>query len=88
MKNILLTVDRLSTWIGQAFAWLIIALMVLGGLAAIIALMLLGVRTFWASGAVTAPRLQFSEAVPVGALVLACVLLPAIAVSAMPPGLA
>ncbi|AMO37569.1 putative K(+)/H(+) antiporter subunit D [Thauera humireducens] len=58
-----------------ATTWLIIALMVLGGLAAIIALMRLGVRTFWASGAVTAPRLQFSEAVPVGALVLACVLL-------------
>jgi multicomponent K+:H+ antiporter subunit D len=55
--------------------WLTIALMVLGGLAAIIALMRLGVRTFWASGAVTPPRLQFSEAVPVGALVFACVLL-------------
>jgi TRAP-type mannitol/chloroaromatic compound transport system permease small subunit len=26
MKNLLITVDRLSTWIGQAFAWLIIAL--------------------------------------------------------------
>jgi TRAP-type mannitol/chloroaromatic compound transport system permease small subunit len=26
MKNVLLAVDRLSTWIGQAFAWLIVAL--------------------------------------------------------------
>jgi multicomponent K+:H+ antiporter subunit D len=55
--------------------WLTIGLMVAGGLAAIIALMRLGVRTFWASGAVTPPRLQFSEAVPVGALVMLCVML-------------
>jgi multicomponent K+:H+ antiporter subunit D len=55
--------------------WLLIGLMVLGGLAAIISLMRLGVRTFWASGAVTPPRLRLSEAVPVGTLVLLCVLL-------------
>ncbi|AVR87023.1 monovalent cation/H+ antiporter subunit D [Thauera aromatica] len=58
-----------------AMTWLLIALMVIGGLAAIIALMRLGVRTFWAAGAVTPPRLQFSEALPVGALVMLCVLL-------------
>ena len=58
-----------------AMTWLLIALMVVGGLAAIIALMRLGVRTFWAAGVVTPPRLQFSEAVPVGALVMLCVLL-------------
>ena len=55
--------------------WALIALVVLAGLAAIIALMRLGVRIFWASGAVTAPRLQVSEVLPVSALVLACVLL-------------
>ena len=55
--------------------WVLIALMVSGGLAAIIALMRLGVRTFWAAGAVTPPRLQVSEAAPVTALVLLCVLL-------------
>lgn len=55
--------------------WVLIALMVTGGLAAIIALMRLGVRTFWAAGAVTPPRLQVSEALPVTALVLLCVLL-------------
>jgi multicomponent K+:H+ antiporter subunit D len=55
--------------------WVLIALMVVGGLAAIIALMRLGVRTFWAAGAVTPPRLQASEALPVTALVLLCVLL-------------
>jgi multicomponent K+:H+ antiporter subunit D len=58
-----------------ARTWLLIALMVVGGLAAIIALMRLGVRTFWAAGAVTPPRLQLSEAAPVTALVLLCVLL-------------
>ena len=55
--------------------WVLIALMVTGGLAAIIALMRLGVRTFWAAGVVTPPRLKVSEAVPVTALVLLCVLL-------------
>jgi multicomponent K+:H+ antiporter subunit D len=58
-----------------ATTWMLIGLMILGGLAAIIALMRLGVRIFWAAGAVTPPRLQFSEAAPVGALVLLCVLL-------------
>ncbi|NLF54122.1 MAG: monovalent cation/H+ antiporter subunit D [Thauera phenolivorans] len=58
-----------------ASTWLLIALIVLAGLAAIIALMRLGVRIFWASGAVTPPRLQVSEAAPVSALVLLCVLL-------------
>ncbi len=58
-----------------ATTWLLIALMLLAGLAAIIALMRLGVRTFWASGAVTPPRLQLSEALPVGALVALCMVL-------------
>ena len=58
-----------------ASTWGLIALIVTGGLAAIIALMRLGVRTFWAAGAVTPPRLQVSEALPVTALVLLCVLL-------------
>ena len=58
-----------------ARTWVLIALMVTGGLAAIIALMRLGVRTFWAAGVVTPPRLQVSEAAPVTALVLLCVLL-------------
>lgn len=55
--------------------WLLIVLMILGGLAAIIALMRLGVRTFWASGAVTPPQLQFTEALPICALVALCLLL-------------
>ncbi len=55
--------------------WLLIVLVILSGLAAIIALMRLGVRTFWASGAVTPPQLQFTEALPIGALVALCLLL-------------
>ncbi|HRD35124.1 MAG TPA: monovalent cation/H+ antiporter subunit D [Rhodocyclaceae bacterium] len=55
--------------------WLMMALIVFAGLAAIIALMRLGVRTFWASGAVAPPRLQFSEAAPIATLVVLCVVL-------------
>lgn len=58
-----------------ASSWLLIALIVLAGLAAIISLMRLGVRTFWASGVVSPPRLQLSEAMPVAALVALCLLL-------------
>ncbi|WP_018990546.1 monovalent cation/H+ antiporter subunit D [Aromatoleum toluclasticum] len=58
-----------------ATTWLLIALVVVAGLAAIIALMRLGVRTFWASGAVTPPSLLASEAAPVTALIVLCVLL-------------
>lgn len=53
--------------------WSLIGLIVFAGLAAIIAFMRLGVRTFWASGVVKPPRLLFSEAAPVAALVLLCV---------------
>lgn len=55
--------------------WILIALMVVGGLAAIIALMRLGVRIFWASGVVTPPRLKVNETVSIGGLVMLCVLL-------------
>lgn len=58
-----------------AMTWWLIALVVGGGLAAIIALMRLGVRTFWASGVITPPSLRFSEAAPIGVLVMLCVLL-------------
>lgn len=59
----------------SATVWLQIGLIVLSGLAAIIALMRLGVRTFWASGVVAPPPLKVSEALPISALVLLCVLL-------------
>jgi len=52
----------------------LMTLILLSGMAAIIALMRFGVRTFWASGAVNA-RLKFSEAVPVALLLGCCVFL-------------
>jgi multicomponent K+:H+ antiporter subunit D len=59
---------------GPGQHWLLIALLLLTGFAALIALLRTGVRTFWASGAVPA-RLQVSEAAPVTALLILCVLL-------------
>ncbi len=55
--------------------WLLIALIVAAGLAAIIALMRLGVRIFWASGVTTPPRLQATEVASIGGLVVLCVTL-------------
>jgi len=55
--------------------WLLIALIVAAGLAAIIALMRLGVRIFWASGVTTPPRLQATEVASIGGLVVLCVML-------------
>lgn len=53
--------------------WGLMALILCSGLAAIIALMRFGVRTFWAAGAVVPPRLQASEVLPVGGLLVLCV---------------
>lgn len=55
--------------------WAMMGLIVLSGLAAIIALMRFGVRTFWASGAVKPPRLQLTEVLPISILLLLCVAL-------------
>lgn len=57
--------------IGPA-GWVLMALIFLSGLAAIISLMRFGVRTFWAAGTVTPPRLQLTEAAPVAMLLLLC----------------
>lgn len=55
--------------------WVLIALIVIGGLAAIIALMRLGVRIFWVSGTVRVPSLHVNEAASIGGLVMLCVIL-------------
>ncbi|MGO2246295.1 MAG: monovalent cation/H+ antiporter subunit D [Halomonas sp.] len=55
--------------------WVVIALVVLSGLAGIISLMRFGVRTFWAVQNPVAPHLQRSEVMPVITLLLACLLL-------------
>jgi len=52
----------------------VMGLVILSGLAAIIALMRFGVRTFWASGAINA-RMHLSEVVPVSVLLFLCVFL-------------
>lgn len=56
-----------------SLGWLFLILVVVSGLSGIIALMRFGVRTFWASGATSAPRLRVSEALPVMSLLLVCV---------------
>ncbi|MFA5531883.1 MAG: hypothetical protein WDA11_14625, partial [Thiohalomonadaceae bacterium] len=60
--------------VAGTMAWSLMALLLVSGLAAIIAFMRFGVRTFWASP-VAPPRLQFMEAAPVTLLVLLCVAL-------------
>jgi multicomponent K+:H+ antiporter subunit D len=58
----------------RASGWLLIGLILLSGLAGIIALMRFGVRTFWAAPIAKAPRLQAMEAAPIFLLLLVCVL--------------
>jgi multicomponent K+:H+ antiporter subunit D len=55
--------------------WTLVVLVVLSGLAGIIALMRFGVRTFWASENAIAPRLRFIEAAPILFLLGLCVLM-------------
>src|SRR5690606_4390851 len=50
---------------------ILMVVVILSGLAAIIALMQFGVRTFWASGAVTV-RLQVTEVIPIAVLLVLC----------------
>lgn len=56
-------------WIG----WLFMALVILSGMAAIIALMRFGVRTFWSITAPIPPRITLTEGLPVLALLLLAV---------------
>ncbi|GGI19746.1 monovalent cation/H+ antiporter subunit D [Oxalicibacterium faecigallinarum] len=55
--------------------WILIALIVFSGLTAIIALMRFGVRTFWASGAITAPKLHVTEVASITLLLALCIAL-------------
>jgi multicomponent K+:H+ antiporter subunit D len=58
-----------------AATWTLMALILLSGLAAIIALLRFGVRTFWAAGNVMQPRLPLSEVIPICLLLGVCVIL-------------
>ena len=58
-----------------AATWTLMALILLSGLAAIIALLRFGVRTFWAAGKIVPPHLPLTEVAPVCLLLAASVLL-------------
>ena len=57
--------------------WLLFALLLVSGLAAIISLSRAGIRHFWSPGGQFAVRLQSAEAAAVVTLLLSCVLLAA-----------
>jgi multicomponent K+:H+ antiporter subunit D len=55
--------------------WLLVALLILSGLAALIAMMRTGIRTFWAPLEVIVPRVLVVEVAPVVALLALCLVL-------------
>jgi multicomponent K+:H+ antiporter subunit D len=63
--------------------WAMFALLLLSGLAAVIALGRAGVRIFWASEESSVPRVRLIELVPVAVLLTACIALTAVAGPAM-----
>ena len=58
-----------------ATTWLLLALMLTTGLAALMALTRVGMRHFWAAHDRNAPRLRARESLPIAALLLACMAL-------------
>jgi multicomponent K+:H+ antiporter subunit D len=56
-------------------AWTLFALLIASGLLAAIALARLGIRHFWAPQERAAPRLRVIECLPIGLLLIACMLL-------------
>ncbi|TFZ05695.1 monovalent cation/H+ antiporter subunit D [Ramlibacter henchirensis] len=65
-----------------ARAWVLLGLVLLSGLASVIALARAGVRAFWGGSGVV-PRVRLIEIVPVGALIAACLALTVFAGPAM-----
>ena len=68
-----LLMEHAETALGYT-GWGLLALIVVSGLASVIALMRFGVRTFWAAPVVKSPHLQITEAAPIFALLLICVI--------------
>lgn len=68
-----LLTEHAETTLGYS-GWTLLTLIVVSGFASVMALMRFGVRTFWASPVSKTPRLQITEAAPIFALVLICVL--------------
>jgi multicomponent K+:H+ antiporter subunit D len=66
-----------------AMAWLLLGLVILSGLAAVIALGRAGVRIFWADSGRIAPRVRLIEILPVAGLIAVCLVLTVFAGPAM-----
>ena len=60
-----------------ASTWLLLAALVLSGLATIIAMARTGIDVFWASPAPTIPRVGLIEVAPIGLLLILCCALTA-----------
>ena len=55
-------------------SWVMLPVLILSGLAALIALTRAGIRAFWASADRTVPRVRLIEVAPVAALLLLCII--------------
>jgi multicomponent K+:H+ antiporter subunit D len=66
-----------------AGAWALLGLVILSGLAAVIALARAGVRIFWADAGRIAPRVRLIEILPVAGLITVCLMLTVFAGPAM-----
>jgi multicomponent K+:H+ antiporter subunit D len=73
MLHAVLTGDGAEAGLG-ATATTFVVVIILSGLAAVVALVIYGIRTFWGGGLVPS-RIHVTEVVPIGTLLLACVLL-------------
>jgi multicomponent K+:H+ antiporter subunit D len=66
-------IDALPSQGGWSREWLLIFVLIAGGLAGLIALMRVGMRLFWSVTGRQTPRLSITEAAPVAFLILVCV---------------
>jgi multicomponent K+:H+ antiporter subunit D len=66
-----------------AGAWLLFGLVIVSGLAAMVALARAGVRVFWADAGRIAPRVRLIEMIPVAGLIAVCLALTVFAGPAM-----
>jgi multicomponent K+:H+ antiporter subunit D len=72
----MLNLDGLGTPAGvPPRTWLLVALIILSGLAALVAMMRSGIRTFWAPLETIVPRVLVVEVAPIVALLALCLLL-------------
>ncbi len=62
-------------YLQEGAGWVLFTLLIVSGLAAVTALLRVGMRHFWTLQARPAPRLRIIETLPIGLLLLGCVLL-------------